>query len=64
MPMKWKKFQLLAKYPRLGHRIRSRKYPRTHKLGDGAHIVIYSFDDEIVTVHRIFHARSNYTRHL
>ena len=57
-------FELLAEHPRIGRPVASAKYPQALKFGLGSHIIIFTADDETLYIHRIFHARSNYTKHL
>lgn len=57
-------FELLAEHPRIGRKIASRQYPNAYKFGLGVHMIVFSFDETTLTIHRIFHARSNYVRHL
>lgn len=60
----YRQFELLGEYPGLGRPIHSVKYPGAQKFGFGSHIIVFSHGDTTLTVHRIFHARSNYTRYL
>ncbi|MGI9479303.1 MAG: type II toxin-antitoxin system RelE/ParE family toxin [Hyphomicrobiaceae bacterium] len=60
----FKQFDLLAKYPHLGLPLASQRYAQALKFGYGRHIIVYTGDNDGVTIRRVFHGRTNYSRYL